>query len=349
MSDTNQPGGNDLVSVPQRVRSMHTARSASTLPADMRFCLYLIYYMAVCDTALKYVPSDVGMVLRYLPEVALYLFAFRQLLRGGRIRELPIFWPLLLFALSMSISVVLNGSPSLLAAANYYTSVRLTALACIMWRADVTPRRVVQFIDGVLRLTLFELLVGFCELIRGGPAKVFFAPNLDWSGTATTLPLELHDTDAGYLLGTLSNYNHYGMFMCMSALLAMAMYAVRRSRRDLLLACASAVAVLLSFSRHSLIALAVGVTLFLFYRRKRGSLLLCLKWGLLLAAAVCIIVGISKDLRESLQERIATIGQAQVANGDPVFSPSTHYLAKDRSSGLRVRRARLAMNRSGQP
>src|SRR5580698_7417558 len=103
MSDNNQPGGNDLASVPQRVHSMHTARSASTLPADMRFCLYIIYYMAVCDTALKYVPSDVGMVLRYLPEVALYLFAFRQLLRGGRIRELPIFWPLLLFALSMSI------------------------------------------------------------------------------------------------------------------------------------------------------------------------------------------------------------------------------------------------------
>jgi hypothetical protein len=291
--------------------------SAATPTFDFRLSLYLIFYFSLCDSVLKTVPYELAVVLRYLPETILYLYAFRRLLRRGQVREMPLFWPICACAVVMSLSGAWNGSPPILVAQGIYTSFRLIAFACILWCAEVTPERVRYFINGVLCLSLVELAVGLLELLMGGDAKTFFAPSLDWSGGSTKPPLELHENDPGYIAGTLSNYNHYGMFMSLCTVLALAMYGWKRSPRYLLIACGTALAVVFSFSRHSLILLVIGVSMMLFFQRRRCALLRYFKRFTLLAVGACLILAFSKDLRGSFEERLTTLTEAATVNGDP--------------------------------
>lgn len=284
---------------------------------NIRWCLYLIYYFSLCDAVLKFFPVTIGTIFRYLPEAFLYLLVLLLLEKRMRILSFPLFWPLCVCALSMTISGLINHSEMTGVVGDLRSFFRFSAFTYILWRTDITPGRIVQFIDGFLRLTLIELLIGGLELVGGRPVKIFFSPGLGW-GSASGPVSGLISFDPGsFLAGTLSNYNNYGLFMTLSCILSVAMYSVKASRKYLWLASASALAVVLSISRHALLLLVIGIVLmFLFHRRK---LLKASRLPRVFAIGLCVcalgaVVGISSP---AIRARVASVVSPEVVGGDP--------------------------------
>src|SRR5208283_1078873 len=188
--------------------------------ANISWCLFVIYYFSLCDFLLKFVSPRYAIALRYFPEILIYILVATLLLKRLRVVSFPLFWPLVICAVSMVISGVLNSCPALDVVGDFRSYFRFSALCYVLWRTTITPRRIEQFVDGFLRLTIVEIVIGGIELIGGERARVFFAPAIDWQSGAPKVLLDTGANQGTWLSGTLSNYNHYGMFMVISCSLA---------------------------------------------------------------------------------------------------------------------------------
>jgi len=281
--------------------------TAETPSAQIRLCLWLIYYFTLSDTGLKFFPLNVALPLRYLPEAVLYFFVFVLLIKKWRIASFPLFWPLCACALTMTISGILNSSSMLGVIADFRIFFRFAAFTYIGWRTTVTPQRIIQFIKGFLGLTMIELAVGVLEIIGGSGTRAFFSPALGWS-SGTPLVVDQSTPDSGsWLFGTLSDYNQFGMFMTMSCLLALALYFMEGAARHLWLASASALAVVLSFSRHSLLLLALALGSILFLRRRDIALARLIRGFALAFVLLVALTGFNRGFDAAFEDRVATM------------------------------------------
>jgi hypothetical protein len=292
---------------------------------NITWCLFLIYYFSFSDFVLKFLPQSVAIPLRYLPEALMYLFVVCLLAKKSRVVSFPLFWPLVLCGVTMTISAILNSSQPASVLGDLRSFFRFSALSYIMWRTIITPRRIQQFVNGFLGLTVAQLIIGGIELIGGTPARIFFAPALGWeTGTPAmiTSSSSIEGTwfaSAGsWLSGTLTNYNHYGMFMTVSCVLALSMYFAKKYPKYLWLAGLSALGAVLSVSRHALLLLVVGVAVIFFFHRQAFKGLGGLRWAALILAAGCVVFFASGGANSALSNRVTSIANPAVLEGDPV-------------------------------
>jgi hypothetical protein len=284
--------------------------------ANIRLCLWLIYYFTLCDTTLKFLPVGIALPLRYLPEGVLYGFTIVVFMKGRRVTSFPLFWPLCACALLMSISGILNSSPILAVIGDFRSFFRFAAFAYIGWRTGITPKRIEQFIDGFLLLTVVELIVGGLELVGGQGAQTFFSPALGWSsGTPLAQAHEARDA-GGWIFGTMSDYNQFGMFMTISCVLALAMYFIKASGKYLWIASAAALAVVLSFSRHSLPMLALAVGIFFFFQRKRMANASTLRRFIPVIVCLLTLAYFGQSLGSAFEGRVASAFTQRSLAGD---------------------------------
>jgi hypothetical protein len=285
--------------------------------SNIDWCLYLIYYFTLCDFVLKFLPLGIAVTLRYLPEAFLFFMVALLLFRRKQILSFPLFWPLAVCAATMTVSGILNSSSPFGVASDFHSFFRFSAFTYIMWRTTITPSRIGQFVDGFLRLTILELVIGGLELAGGAGVRSFFIPAVGWSEGTPAVSSSLVMDKGSWLSGTLADYNQYGMFMALSCVLALAMYGHRQSPKYLWIGCASALAVVLSISRHSLLLLFIGIAFLLYFHRH--SLLNVRNIRRFGAIAVCglAVIGVSGSTTSVLRERIASIVSPDVVGGDP--------------------------------
>jgi hypothetical protein len=268
--------------------------------ATVKASLYLIYYFSICDFVLKFFPPGIAVALRYLPEVALYSLVLVLLLKQWRIVAFPLFWPLCLCALTMTISVLLNSGSVFAALADYRLFFRFTAFTYIAWRTTKTPERITQFIRGFLGLTVIELVLGGLELVGGSRTQIFFSP-------AGENSINQVYGQAGFIFGTMSDYNQYGMFMTMSCVLSLALYSIQGLRRYLWLASACALSVVLSFSRHSLLMLPLALTCFFLLRRNTVTVSHLVRVGVVVLASIVALTAFVELVDPEFGKRLFTI------------------------------------------
>lgn len=298
----------------EQAGAAETAKSSSSI----RFCLCLIYYFTLCDFILKFLPLKIAIVLRYLPEAALYIFALLVLIRRRGRASFPLGWPLFACALTMGISVLLNSSSIIAGAEDYRLYFRFAAFSYIGWKTAVTPARVRQFINGFLGLTIIELVIAGMELVGGAETQHLFAPVLGLiTGAAGQAGNEVYG-QVGWIFGTLADYNHFGFFMTISFIVSLALYFVQRARRYLWLAAACALAVMFSFSRHSLLMLIVGFSCFLLLRRRKAGLgkLIWASCGTIILTVS--LLGLGMRLDSGFKQRVETTVSAEVLATDSV-------------------------------
>ena len=283
---------------------------------SIRLCLTLIYYFTLCDTVLKFFPLGIAIVLRYLPEALLYLFVFILLMKKWRIVSFPLFWPLCACALTMAISGLLNSSSMFGVIADYRLFFRFAAFTYIGWRTTVTPQRIYQFIKGFLGLTIIELVIGGLELVGGDAAQHFFSPVLGLiSGTPGEAINQVYG-ESGFIFGTMSEYNQYGMFMTISCVLAIASYFIKRSHCYLWLAIACVLGVVVSFSRHSYMMLVLALVCILLLRQRSIAVTILIRNLLVVLLWMVAIFSLVEHFNPDFGERLATI------NGDQLDSES---------------------------
>ncbi len=297
--------------------NLGTEAGATGKSRNIRLCLALIYYFSICDTALKLVPLRLAIILRYLPELILYFLVFILLTKRVRIKSFPLFWPLVICAVSMTISGILNSCPVFDVLGDFRSYFRFSALCYILWRTTITPRRIEQFVDGFLRLTIVEIVIGGIELIGGERARVFFAPAIDWQSGAPKVLLNTGADQGTWLSGTLSNYNHYGMFMVISCSLAILMCLRKKTLYYLAISITSGLAVVLSLSRHALLLLVVAMVVIGIFHWRRLRIVAGIRWTAGIVAAGCIVVALSGGTKSIVVQRIASIGDPATVSGDP--------------------------------
>ena len=305
--------------------SVWSTQASLVLPAtcgsaksfNVRCCVFLIYYFCLSDVCLQFFPYTIAAALRYLPELILYVLVLALLWKKPKIRAFPLFWPLIISMASMLVSCLLNHANPLSAVSDFRSFFRFSAFSYILWRTKMTPERVKQFLSGFLGVAMLELAIGAIELVGGNGIRELFSPVSSWS-SGGMIKFEYNAAQAGtWLNGTLLNYNNYGMFMAMSTVLALALYSLSRARKHLLIAAACAVAVLLSYSRHSLLLLVAGLTLMAWmYRRNlfrlgRGTRATFVSVFIALALLICVA------LSPSMQKRIISSFAPSVIQGDP--------------------------------
>ena len=301
----------------ERNQNPDSLHGPERMPGQLSYCIFLMYFFSLCDCFLKFLPFSIATPMRYIPEALLYLWAVVHVLRRGKLVSMPLFWPFLACVGTMAVSTFLNGISPTLMAQNLYTNFRMLAFAALLWGVQPSPSQLRRFFDHFLRLVAIEAVIGLCQLVFGGSAKSFFAPNLDWSSSSVSLPLELHEADAGYLLGTLSNYNHYGMFMSMGLLISLLMYSQTNRKGYQWMAIVSGLCALLSFSRHTLILMAIVFVVNMLWNLRPGAVFVYVKRASALLLLTCIVFAASKPLQEVFAQRFRSLAQAEVLNGDP--------------------------------
>ena len=292
--------------------------NVTTRSANIQLCLFLIYYFSLCDTALKLAPAQVAIVLRYLPEALLYFFALLLLFKRTRVLSFPLFWPLFVCGLTMTISGILNSSSILGVIGDFRIFFRFAAFTYIGWRTTVTPTRIAQFIKGFLGLAIIEMVVGGIELIGGPRAQDFFYPVGGWNSGAPAALQPILPGTGGSIAGTLSNYNNFGFMMTISCALALTLYSIEGSRRHLWLASAFVIAVVLSFSRHSLLLLAITLGIFFLFQIRKIWTSSRSRRAAVVFACVCALVAVGGSFSSALRTRVATAFSPQTLAGDPV-------------------------------
>jgi hypothetical protein len=284
---------------------------------NINYCLILIYYFTLCDCVLKYLPTGIAVALRYLPEAFLYVLVVLLFMKRRQIFSFPLFWPLCACAVTMTISGVLNSSSIVDVASDFHSFFRFSAFTYILWRTTITPSRIDQFVNGYLRLTIVELLIGGLELVGGNRVRNLFMPAAGWSNGAPAVSASYSVDPGSWLSGSLSDYNQYGMFMALSCVLALAMYGAKHKAKYVWLASASALAVVLSLSRHSLLLLAVGVSmLFYFHRQTVFTVSNVRRLAVFLVCALAV-VGLSRSTTSALRDRVASVMSPDLIGGDP--------------------------------
>jgi O-Antigen ligase len=304
--------------------SASTTQTSLAMPAtrgsaksfNVRCCILLIYYFCLSDVFLQFLPYTIAAALRYLPELILYGLVLALLWKKPKIISFPLFWPLLICMASLLVSCLLNRGNPLIAVSDFRSFFRFSAFSYILWRTKMTPERVKQFLNGFLGVAILELAVGAVELVGGSGIRELFSPVSSWSSGAL-IKSEYNNAAGTWLNGTLWNYNNYGMFMAMSTVLALGLYSLRGSRKYLLIAVACSIAVLLSYSRHSLILLVAGLMVMAWMyrrnllRRSRGTRATFISVFVALALSVCVA------LSPSMQKRIGSSFTSSALEGDP--------------------------------
>jgi len=311
--------GNMNTASESRLRAWSTGSEAGyeSQSTNITWCLFLIYYFSVCDVFLKYIPLGIAVVLRYLPEGILYLLVLILLWRNLRVRSFPLFWPLAICLATMTCSGILNHSDLIDVLSDFHGFFRFSAFTYLLWRTNITPQRAGQFIDGFFRLTVFELGIGAIELVAGPKVREFFSPGVGWA-SGQPIPFEYNSLEPGtWLNGTLANYNNYGLFMTMSLVLALSMYSARRAPKYLWLAAACLLAVVLSFSRHSLGLVALGLAGLFWLNRTRlltgGNRMRFLRLAAM--GAIACVIGVTSS--SVIRSRLISIVSPDVVQGDP--------------------------------
>jgi hypothetical protein len=145
---------------------------------------------------------------------------------------------------------------------------------------------------------------------------MFFSPILGLiSGAPAGAANQIYG-QAGFIFGTMSDYNQFGMFMTMSCILALALYFMQGLRRYLWLAIACALAVVFSFSRHSLLMLPLAIGCLLLLRRKTIAVAYLIRVGLVVLASLATIIGLVNRFDPDSGERFATISAEQLDLGN---------------------------------
>jgi len=285
--------------------------------ANIWLCLFLIYYFSLCDTVLKFLPLQLAIVLRYLPEAILYFLVFILLTKRIRIISFPLFWPLCFCAATMTVSGLLNSSSLLAVAGDFRIYFRFAAFAYILWRTRITSHRIEQLIDGFLGLTVVELVVGGIELIGGSGAQTFFSPAQGW-GSGEAIVWHNPIPDAGvWLNGTLGDTNRFGIFMVTSFVLALTIYFMKGSSRYLWIAFGAALGVVLSFSRHSMGAMLPALVLLFIFHRKRISSVFSMRRVVPVVGCACLLAIVGASFSSSLRDRVASAFNREALTGDP--------------------------------
>lgn len=302
----------------KRRERQHRQTESAQRSHTLTFCLVLIYYFSLCDFVLKFVPVPVAIPFRYLPEFVLYAVAISIWVKQRRQRTFPLLWPLCFCAVTMTASALLNSVSVFAALTDFRLFFRFAAFAYIGWKTTVKSQYIVGFMKGFMGLTFIQLAVGVLELLGGEPVQRFFRPVFGLlQGDAAVAPSQVFG-EQGWIFGTLSNYNDFGLFMVMSCVIALAVFTLTRARIYLGAAIACGVAIVLSFSRHSLMALAAS-TLCFYVLQSKANALKRLMQGLVIGALVVVaVIEVARIAYPALEDRLATLVDPTVMTTDSV-------------------------------
>ena len=280
-----------------------------------QFCLFLIYYFTLEDFIIKFLPGGIAYFLRYLPEVLLYAGAFFLRNKDRKITQFPLFWPLCVCLASMLVSALLHGASMRMALLDFYSNFRFVTFAYILWNANLSARQLIRFIDDFFVLVILEAMIGALEL-TGTSAMNFFRPVLGWSNGVAYVSTEQAESSGGWIFGSFSNYNHFGLFMVMSFLLAINMFVMRRANRYLWIAMTSFAAVVFSYSRHSLLILAITVVVSACVHRRKIAQAFRGRNLVLPVAALMMVFVLGGSMLEPVKKRIASVTDSSVLAGE---------------------------------
>ncbi len=136
-----------------------------------------------------------------------------------------------------------------------------------------------QFLKSLQLLLAVQVLIGALQFVWPQSAGIFFADRTpyEWGGELV-VPIEQTLAERGWVTGTLGRFNSYGNFVAaVSCYLFAEIFlgprtAALRNRWTYLLLFLSALLVLLSGNRMSLVSLLVGVFVILFAKRPRYAI-----------------------------------------------------------------------------
>ena len=234
----------------------------------------LLLYMPFENQALTYAPGGWTPFVRYAPEalidLAVILVVFGNLERVwtglGRLR-----WPLVLLLSSWVASAIWSGIEATTAFVGFRSELRFLPLLLVAVLARDPARDARLYGRAIVIVGTVEAAIIAAQALAGAPARDAFAP--DWT-------IEINGVafaDAGFNkpetnFGTFSNYNAAGTFLVF-AWIIMAAAGSRRlglpARLGFFMGCAMALAVGLSGSRESGLALAVAALIIAHVRFRR--------------------------------------------------------------------------------
>ena len=234
----------------------------------------LLLYMPFENQALTYAPGGWTPFVRYAPEalidLAVILVVFGNLERVwtglGRLR-----WPLVLLLSSWLASAIWSGIEATTAFVGFRSELRFLPLLLVAVLARDPARDARLYGRAIVIVGTVEAAIIAAQALAGAPARDAFAP--DWT-------IEINGVafaDAGFNkpetnFGTFSNYNAAGTFLVF-AWIIMAAAGSRRlglpARLGFFMGCAMALAVGLSGSRESGLALAVAALIIAHVRFRR--------------------------------------------------------------------------------
>ena len=294
----------------------------------------LLLYMPFENQALTYAPGGWTPFVRYAPEalidLAVILVVFGNLERVwtglGRLR-----WPLVLLLSSWVASAIWSGIEATTAFVGFRSELRFLPLLLVAVLARDPARDARLYGRAIVIVGTVEAAIIAAQALAGAPARDAFAP--DWT-------IEINGVafaDAGFdepetNFGTFSNYNAAGTFLVF-AWIIMAAAGSRRlglpARLGFFMGCAMALAVGLSGSRESGLALAVAALIIAHVRFRR--------W----VAPAVVFATVAALLRRTVgdgrpQRRPGGRGQRQVVLGASAYVMSPDAWSTDQRNNFRL-------------
>jgi hypothetical protein len=226
-----------------------------------------------------------------VPEALLYGLAAASLslaaARGDR--RFPLTVPLAAFLAVSLASLLVNQSPLLSAASDFRTYFRFAAFTYVVSKLNLGEADLRFLFRQPMIMGGIQILVGASEILIGQPARVFFTPVTTPLAERAATWIERPMTGIGFISGTLSNYNHFGILMVVVCSLALSLWTWRRSAVTAGMFAAALTAAVLSYSRHTLLCMLAAV-LILLILHKRRLLAAVLAIAPLAAAAIALLV-----------------------------------------------------------
>jgi hypothetical protein len=252
-----------------QIARLHNPRSSSRYEAAVfTTCIVILYCYSLDDFALKFLPLQYALPLRYLPELIMYMLAVMNFAKYRHLgRPFALGTPLLAFALVSVLSTAVNLSSPLAALSEYRSFFRFAALSYTMSKLSLDSGRIRSLFRHLLIICGIQIGVGATETIFGSTAREFFKPNLTWL-TQPSVQSQAVTPGFGWISGTLSNYNHYGMFLALCCILVFCMWLHYRKLPLALLAAVAGFGVIYSYSRHAMLDLLLGVSIVLLLRTR---------------------------------------------------------------------------------
>jgi O-antigen ligase len=325
------PGLNQIGAGASAARALSSQTGWRYNRLTLRTCVALVYWLGFGDFVIKFLPESTGLVLRYVPEALLYGLAATAFLSSvGRAgRRFPMTGPLAAFLAVAAASILANHTPLLPAASDFRTYFRFVAFAYVVSRLDLDRDHLRFLFRQSLIVGGIQMLVGASEILIGEPARSFFTPVTTPLAVHAATWLERPMTGLGFITGTLSNYNHFGILMVMVFTLALDEWAWRRNVASAGMAVASLVAAVLSYSRHTLLCIFATV-LILLLLHKRRVLAAALVATPLLAAAVALVIAptVAKQVGPDISpmDRLMNTFTEGSMKGDPTENVRLFFL-----------------------